>query len=140
MRSGNGLISSSPPAMQSAALVSAKARVVMSDSAPQNAEPIANHERSDVRVSCLCPQGVDTPMLRGAGGGSRPSFLADEAMTAVRVAECVVEGLGREEFLILAGVYRRALDGNAADARAFERGKAFAPVAEMGWALAQRCG
>jgi aminoglycoside phosphotransferase (APT) family kinase protein len=41
---------------------------------------------------------------------------------------------------ILAGVYKRALDGNAADARAFERGKAFAPVAERGWALAQRCG
>jgi aminoglycoside phosphotransferase (APT) family kinase protein len=41
---------------------------------------------------------------------------------------------------ILAGVYRRALDGNAADARAIERGAAFAPVAEQGWALAQRCG
>jgi aminoglycoside phosphotransferase (APT) family kinase protein len=41
---------------------------------------------------------------------------------------------------ILAGVYKRALDGNAADARAIERGAAFAPVAEQGWALAQRCG
>jgi NAD(P)-dependent dehydrogenase (short-subunit alcohol dehydrogenase family) len=54
-----------------------------------------------VRVSCLCPQGVDTPMLRGAGGGSRPSFLADGALTPERVADCVVEGLRREEFLIL---------------------------------------
>jgi NAD(P)-dependent dehydrogenase (short-subunit alcohol dehydrogenase family) len=54
-----------------------------------------------VRVSCLCPQGVDTPMLRGAGGGSRPSFLADGALTPERVAECVVEGLRREQFLIL---------------------------------------
>jgi NAD(P)-dependent dehydrogenase (short-subunit alcohol dehydrogenase family) len=54
-----------------------------------------------IRVSCLCPQGVDTPMLRGAGGGSRPSFLADGALTAERVADCVVEGLRREEFLIL---------------------------------------
>ena len=41
---------------------------------------------------------------------------------------------------ILAGVYRRALDGNAADARALERGGAYAQVAEQGWALAQRCG
>jgi aminoglycoside phosphotransferase (APT) family kinase protein len=41
---------------------------------------------------------------------------------------------------ILAGVYRRALDGNAADARAIERGQAFASVAEQGWALAQRSG
>lgn len=41
---------------------------------------------------------------------------------------------------ILAGVYKRALDGNAADARAIERGAAFAPVAERGWELALRCG
>jgi NAD(P)-dependent dehydrogenase (short-subunit alcohol dehydrogenase family) len=54
-----------------------------------------------IGVSCLCPQGVDTPMLRGAGGGSRPSFLADGALTPERVAECVVEGLRREQFLIL---------------------------------------
>ena len=40
---------------------------------------------------------------------------------------------------ILAGVYRRALDGNASDARALERGAAFRPVAEQAWALAQRC-
>jgi NAD(P)-dependent dehydrogenase (short-subunit alcohol dehydrogenase family) len=54
-----------------------------------------------LRVSCLCPQGVDTPMLRGAGGGSRKSFLAEGALSAGRVAECVVEGLRAEEFLIL---------------------------------------
>ena len=40
---------------------------------------------------------------------------------------------------IVAGVYRRALDGNASDARALERGAAFRPVAEQAWALAQRC-
>jgi NAD(P)-dependent dehydrogenase (short-subunit alcohol dehydrogenase family) len=54
-----------------------------------------------LRVSCLCPQGVDTPMLRGAGGTGRKSFLVEGAVTAERVAECVVEGLRREEFLIL---------------------------------------
>jgi NAD(P)-dependent dehydrogenase (short-subunit alcohol dehydrogenase family) len=61
---------------------------------------IAHGERG-VRVSCLCPQGVDTPMLRGAGGTGRKSFLVEGALTAERVAECVVEGLRREEFLIL---------------------------------------
>jgi NAD(P)-dependent dehydrogenase (short-subunit alcohol dehydrogenase family) len=61
---------------------------------------IAHGERG-IRVSCLCPQGVDTPMLRGAGGGGRKSFLVEGALTAERVAECVVEGLKREEFLIL---------------------------------------
>ena len=61
---------------------------------------IAYGERG-IRVSCLCPQGVRTPMLRNADGGNRPSFLADGALSAERVAECVVEGLRREEFLIL---------------------------------------
>lgn len=40
---------------------------------------------------------------------------------------------------IVAGVYRRALDGNASDARALERGPMFKAVAEQAWALAQRC-
>ncbi len=61
---------------------------------------IAHGERG-IRVSCLCPQGVDTPMLRGAAGGGRKSFLADGALSAEQVAECVVQGLRREEFLIL---------------------------------------
>jgi NAD(P)-dependent dehydrogenase (short-subunit alcohol dehydrogenase family) len=59
------------------------------------------HGDKGIRVSCLCPQGVDTPMLRGAGDTGRKSFLAEGALTAERVAECVVEGLRREEFLIL---------------------------------------
>ena len=54
-----------------------------------------------LRVSCLCPQGVDTPMLRGVGDSGRKSFLVEGSLTAERVAECVVEGLRREEFLIL---------------------------------------
>jgi len=41
---------------------------------------------------------------------------------------------------ILAGVYKRALDGNAADARALGQRERFRAVAELGWALAQRCG
>jgi hypothetical protein len=41
-------------------------------------------------------------MLRGAGAGmGRKSFLVEGALTAERVAECVVDGLRREEFLIL---------------------------------------
>jgi hypothetical protein len=35
-------------------------------------------------------------------------------------------------------VYRRALDGNAADARAMVIGNKFKALAEAGWALAQR--
>jgi aminoglycoside phosphotransferase (APT) family kinase protein len=39
---------------------------------------------------------------------------------------------------IAAGVYRRALDGNAADARALSVGDKFRVLAEAAWALAQR--
>lgn len=59
------------------------------------------HRDQGIRVSCLCPQGVDTPMLRGAEAGGRRSFLADGALTAQHVAECVVQGLRDEVFLIL---------------------------------------
>jgi aminoglycoside phosphotransferase (APT) family kinase protein len=38
---------------------------------------------------------------------------------------------------ILAGVYRRALDGNAADARGAESGIRYRALAETGWAMAQ---
>ena len=59
------------------------------------------HGDQGLRVSCLCPQGVDTPMLRGVGDSGRKSFLVEGSLTTERVAECVVEGLRREEFLIL---------------------------------------
>jgi aminoglycoside phosphotransferase (APT) family kinase protein len=38
---------------------------------------------------------------------------------------------------IMAGVHRRALDGNASDARALERSKVYRPLAERAWELAQ---
>jgi aminoglycoside phosphotransferase (APT) family kinase protein len=37
---------------------------------------------------------------------------------------------------ILAGVYRRGLDGNASDAQALERGAAYAAMAEIAWSIA----
>jgi NAD(P)-dependent dehydrogenase (short-subunit alcohol dehydrogenase family) len=54
-----------------------------------------------IRVSCLCPQGVDTPMLRSAEVGNRASFLADGALRPEQVAETVLQGLRAETFLIL---------------------------------------
>jgi NAD(P)-dependent dehydrogenase (short-subunit alcohol dehydrogenase family) len=65
-----------------------------------------------IKVSCLCPMGVDTPMLR-AGAGSSQAGAADGAglaadaaatqgvVTPERVADVVVEGLRDERFLIL---------------------------------------
>ncbi len=39
---------------------------------------------------------------------------------------------------IVAGVYRRAIEGNAADARAMERGRIFQEIAARAWEYAQR--
>jgi NAD(P)-dependent dehydrogenase (short-subunit alcohol dehydrogenase family) len=55
-----------------------------------------------IRVSCLCPQGVRTPMLAAATPGGGPSpHLAVDVLEPEEVAEAVVKGLAREEFLIL---------------------------------------
>jgi NAD(P)-dependent dehydrogenase (short-subunit alcohol dehydrogenase family) len=60
------------------------------------------HGEAGIRVSCLCPQGVLTPMLQSAGGESgRPSFLGEGALTAETVAQCALDGLREERFLIL---------------------------------------
>jgi NAD(P)-dependent dehydrogenase (short-subunit alcohol dehydrogenase family) len=59
------------------------------------------HGAQGIRVSCLCPQGVMTPMLLGAEGGGRKSFLADGALTAEQVAQAVIDGMHDERFLIL---------------------------------------
>lgn len=60
------------------------------------------HGDAGIRVSCLCPQGVDTPMLHGAGGDSgKPSFLGEGALSAETVAQCALQGLRDGQFLIL---------------------------------------
>jgi NAD(P)-dependent dehydrogenase (short-subunit alcohol dehydrogenase family) len=50
-----------------------------------------------IRVSALCPQGVLTPMLEAADS----PFLLQNAVTPEFVAECVVNALAEETFLIL---------------------------------------
>jgi len=58
-----------------------------------------------IQVSCLCPQGVRTPMLMGAPGVVRREgiggFLQDGSISPDELAEAVVAGLGQEKFLIL---------------------------------------
>lgn len=55
------------------------------------------HRHHGIRVSLLCPQAVDTPML----GGARGSQSVDGVLSAEEVAGSVVEGLEAESFLIL---------------------------------------
>lgn len=58
-----------------------------------------------IRVSALCPQGVDTPMLReglDAGHvGARVTAASGAVLSPDDVADAVVAGLAEERFLIL---------------------------------------
>ncbi len=57
------------------------------------------HKDDGIRVSALCPQGVDTAMARGASA-TQPALL-DGLLSPEAVAEAVVQGLAAERFLIL---------------------------------------
>ncbi len=54
-----------------------------------------------IKVSCLCPQGVFTNMLMGPEAGAATKALRAEAISPEEVAECVIQGLAAEKFLIL---------------------------------------
>lgn len=56
-----------------------------------------------VRVSCLCPQGVNTPLLTGGAPGlaARTVHRAGVVLEPAQVAETVIDGLAAERFLIL---------------------------------------
>ncbi len=53
-----------------------------------------------IRVSCVCPLGVRTPMLTGSDMRIA-ALLSPDAIDPADVAEAVVRGMEKEEFLIL---------------------------------------
>jgi NAD(P)-dependent dehydrogenase (short-subunit alcohol dehydrogenase family) len=60
------------------------------------------HGDAGLKVSCLCPQGVDTDLLRAATGGvSGEVVTAQGVITPEEVADAVIDGLREERFLIL---------------------------------------
>ena len=64
------------------------------------AESLAiTHGDDGIKVSCLCPQAVDTAMTAGTDGGGVAGV--DGMLSAEAVAEAVIQGLDVESFLIL---------------------------------------
>jgi NAD(P)-dependent dehydrogenase (short-subunit alcohol dehydrogenase family) len=59
-----------------------------------------NYGDRGIRVSCLCPQGVRTPMLLGKDG-DRKSFLNDGSVSAEQVADDLIAAMRDERFLVL---------------------------------------
>lgn len=73
------------------------------------------HGDSGIRVSCLCPQGVNTDMLAAERSQLGIDFLGAGALEPEAVAEAVVQGIAAERFLILphpevAEYFRRKAD------------------------------
>ena len=58
------------------------------------------HGDSGIKVSCLCPQGVNTDLLRSSTGGPG-DFLRANALEPSDVAAAVVKALDEERFLVL---------------------------------------
>lgn len=58
------------------------------------------HGDAGIRVSCLCPQGVNTDLLRSSAGGPG-EFLRANALEPSEVADAVVKALDEERFLVL---------------------------------------
>lgn len=79
------------------------------------AESLAFGHRDDgIRVSVLCPQGVDTPMVAGATNDN--PALADGILPADVVARAAIDAIRDERFLVLpheiVGDYMRAKTDN----------------------------
>jgi NAD(P)-dependent dehydrogenase (short-subunit alcohol dehydrogenase family) len=54
-----------------------------------------------IHVACVCPQGVNTPMVHGAAEGGVGSHLLPDMIEPEAVADAVVRGLAEGAFLIL---------------------------------------
>ena len=103
------------------------------------------HPLADLAYSCLAWRLP--PDLQGIGGLDVPGLPTEAEYVAEYCRRTGRDGVPYLEFFvafslfrwaaIAAGVYRRALDGNAADARGHEAGEKFRTLAEHGWKVAR---
>ena len=59
------------------------------------------HGGHGIRVSALCPQGVNTPLLTASGPGAGPVRASGQVLEPDEVADVVVAGMAEERFLLL---------------------------------------
>ena len=104
------------------------------------------HPLADLAYNCI-PWRLPTAM-EGLQGADAPGIPSEAEYVAAYCRRTGREGVPELDFFVVfslfrwaaiaAGVYRRALDGNAADARALTIGTKFRALAEAAWALAER--
>jgi NAD(P)-dependent dehydrogenase (short-subunit alcohol dehydrogenase family) len=105
VKRGEGYLLSTASAAGLLTQVSAMAYSATKHAAVAVAEWLAiNYGDAGIKVSCLCPQGVRTPMVelavREDPVGSAP-LLSEGMLEPEDVAEAVIEGVREERFLIL---------------------------------------
>jgi NAD(P)-dependent dehydrogenase (short-subunit alcohol dehydrogenase family) len=101
---GDGYLMSTASAAGLLTQVSALAYSITKHAAVATAEWLAvTYGDAGIKVSCLCPLGVRTPMLEMALDDQvgAAALLADEVLEPADVAEAVVVGIREERFLIL---------------------------------------
>jgi NAD(P)-dependent dehydrogenase (short-subunit alcohol dehydrogenase family) len=102
---GEGYLVSTASAAGLLTQVDALAYSVTKHAAVAVAEWLAiNYRDAGIRVSCVCPQAVRTPMLDTAGedsAGMRSMAASGAILEPEDVAEAVVAGIREERFLIL---------------------------------------
>jgi aminoglycoside phosphotransferase (APT) family kinase protein len=104
------------------------------------------HPLADLAYNCI-PWRLPVA-IEGLIGADAPGIPAEADYVAAYCARTGRAGVPELDFFVVfslfrwaaiaAGVYRRALDGNAADARALDIGNKFRVLAEAAWALAER--
>ena len=104
------------------------------------------HPLADLAYNCIpwrLPVGME-----GLIGADAPGIPSEAEYVAAYCSRTGRAGVPELDFFVVfslfrwaaiaAGVYRRALDGNAADARAMTIGNKFRALAEAAWGLAQK--